>query len=188
MSDSRFDGYIPSPAQTNQAEALLKLLKECDEQGIQVCVFGGYGLDSLYGRLTRDHGDFDLIVETNMQPHLAEVLKKQDYEHMPAWDEPGRKTVYIHPALAAPFKVEVATLDETKLDYAAQAYGISIEYSILFPATPNGRLFGYPIRTPTPEGVELVNKIQQMTGVERGWDEFTHLQHQQLLLRLLKSR
>lgn len=188
MSDSRFDEYIPSPAQTNQAEALLKLLKECDEQGIQVCVFGGYGLDALYERLTRDHGDFDLIVEAEVQPRLSEVLKKQGYEHIPAWDEPGRKTVYTHPALAAPFKVEVATLDETKLDYAAQTYGISIEYTVLFPTTPNGRLFGYLIRTPTPEGVELVNKIQRVTGVERGWDEFIHLQHQQMLLRVLKNR
>lgn len=183
-----FDRYVPSAAQAQQAQALIRLLQGCDAQGLTVSVFGGYGLDALYGRLTRDHGDFDLVVATETKAPLRAVLAKQGYKHMPAWSEPGRKEVFVHPALAAPFKVEVAVMDGTIMGQLAQQYGIEIDLSLFLPEIPNGQLLGYSMRTPTLAGIEIVNLIQRQTGIARGWAEFLHHEHQAKLIVLLRQQ
>lgn len=53
--ETTFNHYIPSPTQVQQVQARIALLKQCDAADIIVSIFGGYGLDALYGRLTRDH-------------------------------------------------------------------------------------------------------------------------------------
>jgi hypothetical protein len=183
-----FDRYVPSAAQAQQAQALIQLLQECDVQGLAVSVFGGYGLDALYGRLTRDHGDFDLVVATEAQAQLIAVLVRQGYERMPEWSEPRRKEVFVHAALAAPFKAEVAVLDHATIAQLAQQYGVEIDLSLFLPEMPNGQLLGYPVRTPTLEGVEIVNLIQRQTGRARGWAAFLHQEHQAKLMALLRQQ
>jgi hypothetical protein len=186
--DVTFDRYVPSTAQAQQAQALIRLLQERDAQGVAVSVFGGYGLDALYGRLTRDHGDFDLVVMTEAQAHLSVVLEGQGYEHVPQWSESGRKEVFVHAALAAPFKVEVAVFDRTTMAQLAQQYRLEMDMSLFLPDMPNGQLLGYPVRTPTLDGVEIVNLIQRQTGIARGWAEFLHQEHQAKLMALLRRR
>lgn len=187
-SKDALENYIPSPTQAKQAQALVTLLQQCDAEGIIVTVFGGYGLDALYGKLTREHRDFDLVVEPSTRPQLERVLVSQGYTHIPAWSEPGRKEMYTHPDFAEPFAAEVATFDPAMLPHLVQQYGIAIAATALFPETHNGRLLNYPLRTPTLEGVAIINRIQQQTGLDRGWTEFAHEEHQALLLALLKER
>ena len=182
------ENYSPAPSQTKQAQALITLLQQCDAGGVVVTVFGGYGLDALYGKLTRDHCDFDLVVEPSTRPHLERVLVSQGYTLISVWSEPGRKEVYTHPDFAEPFAAEVATFDRTMIPHLARQYGIPLADTALFPEIPNGRLFDYPIRTPTLEGVAIINRIQQQTGVSRGWAEFAHQEHQALLLAVLHKR
>ena len=54
--------YTPSKEQLKQLEILFELIDKCKEKEIEIWIVGGYGLDALYGSLTRDHGDIDLIV------------------------------------------------------------------------------------------------------------------------------
>jgi len=182
------ENYSPSPRQAKQAQALITLLQQCDAEDVVVTVFGGYGLDALYGKLTRDHRDFDLVIEPSTRPHLERVLVNQGYTHIPAWSELDRKEVFTHPDFAEPFAAEVATFDRTMIPHLVQQYGMPIADTALFPEVPNGRLLDYPIRTPTLEGVAIINRIQQQTGVSRGWAEFAHQAHQALLVAVLHER
>ncbi len=46
-------------------------------QGWRVVVYGGYGLDLALGRLTRPHGDIDLVIYgTHTRQHAKKVLEK----------------------------------------------------------------------------------------------------------------
>ena len=61
------------------AERVLALLDLLDARGIDVWVDGGWGVDALAGRQTREHGDLDLGV---VRPHLdtaIEVLGETGY-------------------------------------------------------------------------------------------------------------
>ncbi|MEM7133848.1 MAG: hypothetical protein AAF702_46560 [Chloroflexota bacterium] len=70
--------------------------------------------------------------------------------------------------------------------HAASQYGIQIDISQLFPDKLNGCLNGLAFRVPTIEGVELINQIQRLTGLTRGWEEFAHREHQEALLSHLQ--
>ncbi|WP_405070545.1 methyltransferase domain-containing protein [Kribbella sp. NBC_01510] len=54
------------------AEQVLELLDLLDARGIDVWVDGGWGVDALAGRQTREHGDLDLGV---VRPHLDTAIE-----------------------------------------------------------------------------------------------------------------
>lgn len=188
MGHIPFDTYRPSSNQLRQAQMLIDLLRECDVQGIIISVFGGYGLDALYGQLTRDHGDFDLFAAPEVQPRLFEVLAAQGFRHVPEWREEGFKEVFVHPAMAAPFKVDIAPLNHTILARFAQLTGLELDLSMFFPEPPNGQLLGYPMRVPTLAGVESIDYAQTQRHTALGSAEYAYRTHQAQLMALLRER
>jgi hypothetical protein len=183
-----FEDYTPEPNQMQQALALVRLMQHCDAQKVCMSIFGGYGLDALYGKLTRDHSDFDLVIENEAEDHFVKILAELDYEYLPERSDPGRKAAYRQRDLDVPFKLEYATLDSSKLVQMVNQLNFSFDHSLFFPSPPNGQLLGYPLRTPTIAGVEIIMKIQEYATQELGWPPYKHLQHQESLLRVLKAR
>ena len=55
-----------------QAQALYELL---DQNGVRCWVMGGWGVDALLGRVTREHKDLDLLVLISDLPRYAEVVQ-----------------------------------------------------------------------------------------------------------------
>ncbi|MBV7334865.1 nucleotidyltransferase family protein [Chloroflexi bacterium TSY] len=186
-SQTEWENYIPSQRQQELVDTLIALLQECDRVGLFVSVFGGYGLDALYGKLTRDHGDFDLIVETQMEDQFVEILERHGYVYSEELSEPGRKACYLSENLGG-FKLEYVTLDENKLMFFQQQFGIELEMAQIFPFEPNGQLLGFDMRVPTIEIVQIVGRIQAQTGAARGWGEFQHQEHQEALVDYLKAK
>ncbi|MFZ2149967.1 MAG: nucleotidyltransferase family protein [Minisyncoccia bacterium] len=56
--------YFPSLEQRKRLELLKELTTAFEVAGVKYSIVGGYGLDGLYGNLTRDHNDFDIVVDT----------------------------------------------------------------------------------------------------------------------------
>ena len=54
---------------------LFKLLEKSTQQGIKMFVTGGYSLDALYGKLTRDHRDIDLYLSITDEAKFNAILK-----------------------------------------------------------------------------------------------------------------
>jgi hypothetical protein len=165
QSDSCPAGYRPSPNQMRQAEALIELLRRSDEANVQVSLIGGYGLDALYGQLTRDHHDFDLLVEAGSRDTLVKILIDLGYESDPA-----------------------GTLGSAALAYYAQQFGFRPDMALLFPIEPNGQLLDQPIHAATLEGVEMIDQVQQHNARELGWSAYKHQEHHAMLLDLLRRR
>ena len=55
-----------------QARALYELL---DQGGVRCWVMGGWGVDALLGRVTREHKDLDLLVLISDLPRYAQVVR-----------------------------------------------------------------------------------------------------------------
>jgi hypothetical protein len=61
---------------TNKTDLDLKLIKDFSvfarELGWRMVVYGGYGLDFAVGKITRDHGDIDLVFYGQNDRYIAE--------------------------------------------------------------------------------------------------------------------
>ena len=72
--------------------------------GIRVWVDGGFCVDALVGRATREHGDFDIAVERGDADRLCAVLADDGFSRLPredssAWSfvlSDGRRNVDVH--------------------------------------------------------------------------------------------
>ena len=191
MDQSDFDpaGYRPSPNQMRQAEALIELLLRSDEANAQVSLIGGYGLDALYGQLTRDHHDFDLLIEAGSRDTFVKILTDLGYENDPAGNDPRRrKEEYVKRGPKADYEVEFIALDSAALAYYARQFGFRPDMALLFPIEPNGQLLDQPIHAATLEGVEMIDQVQQHNARELGWRAYKHQEHHAMLLDLLRCR
>ncbi|MFC3688179.1 nucleotidyltransferase domain-containing protein [Aquipuribacter hungaricus] len=65
------------------------------------CVLGGWGVDALAGRVTREHKDLDVVVDLAALPGVLDLLAEEGFRLARAWPEsrdlPGR-----HPLLGDP--------------------------------------------------------------------------------------
>ena len=69
------------------AETVLELLQGFTALGVTVWLDGGWGVDALLGRVTREHKDLDLLVLISDLPRYAEVVKQQGFKRKLEWSE-----------------------------------------------------------------------------------------------------
>jgi lincosamide nucleotidyltransferase A/C/D/E len=62
------------------APSLLKIVDRLEEHGIEVWLDGGWGVDALLGRETREHDDLDLVAELRYADRIIELLHGLGYE------------------------------------------------------------------------------------------------------------
>lgn len=65
------------------AAAIIKLI---EENGIEVYVDGGWGVDALLGKQTRKHDDLDIALPHKFVPKLRELLEARGYKDVPRDD------------------------------------------------------------------------------------------------------
>jgi lincosamide nucleotidyltransferase A/C/D/E len=88
-------------------EDVLQVLDCLGQADVEVWLDGGWGVDALVGRPTRDHEDLDLAMDREEVPRAVEALAGIGYEHdreatpgLPAravLRGPGGRTVDLHP-------------------------------------------------------------------------------------------
>jgi lincosamide nucleotidyltransferase A/C/D/E len=85
------------------AQAVFQVLDALEAAGIRPGITGGWGVDALLGRQTRDHRDLDIGVRDDQVPAAITVLESLGYavtaDERPARIalESGRGSVDIHP-------------------------------------------------------------------------------------------
>ena len=67
-----------------QARAAYDLL---DQNGVRCWVMGGWGVDALLGRVTREHKDLDLLVLLSDLPRYADVVRRHGFQRKLEWSE-----------------------------------------------------------------------------------------------------
>jgi lincosamide nucleotidyltransferase A/C/D/E len=77
-AEQRFGrGRMPSTEMA--AEELIRVVDRLEEDGIEVWLDGGWGVDALLGQQQRRHDDLDLVVDLANVPRLQEVLARNGY-------------------------------------------------------------------------------------------------------------
>jgi lincosamide nucleotidyltransferase A/C/D/E len=62
------------------AADVVRLVHRFNSAGLTVWLDGGWGVDALVGRQTRDHDDLDLVVAWSDVPRLVAELARDEYE------------------------------------------------------------------------------------------------------------
>ena len=77
---------------TMSAQDVIALLKLLQQQGIEVILDGGWGVDALLGRKTRVHEDLDVAVLHKNVPQIRALLEARGFKT----DEPGKPgTIHV---------------------------------------------------------------------------------------------
>lgn len=78
---------IPNPEHPQMtATDVIGFVQLCEENDIEVCIDGGWGVDALLGEQTRKHGDLDIALPHTYVPKLRELLEAQGYRDVPRND------------------------------------------------------------------------------------------------------
>lgn len=181
MGEINLENYSPSEEQSKRLESLLAVSSECQKQGIIVWVFGGYGLDALYGKLTRDHRDFDLYVEGNLEEKFIEIIKKLGFYLTPEKAGTIEKIVFKNKNLSSDFRLEYGTLEKIKKLVPDE------NLALLIPKEPSGKLHGHPIWTPTSEGFKKIIEINNQFAVKDKWEEYPYREWQIKIMRAMEK-
>ena len=97
-----------------QAQAVYELL---DRNGVRCWVMGGWGVDALLGRATREHKDLDLLVLLRDLPRYTAVVHRHGFGRKYEWGE------------NQPIEVDAGTFDSAFVD--AHADGREIDVHVI---------------------------------------------------------
>jgi hypothetical protein len=153
--------YSPSEQQRQQLQMVLSLLKRSKENKLEIVVVGGYGLDGLFGHLTRNHDDLDLIVNDKDLKKFREILVELGYNQDP---EEGKIDIYRHKDMSESFKVEFNGLN--------WARDIVKNFDQYLPKIDNAILDGVSFKTLTLSGHKKGKEVQNERAKILGWSSY----------------
>ena len=73
------------------ADHVVKIYDLLKSHGIKTWIDGGWGVDALLGKQTREHGDLDIAIQEHDLPHMRKLLAQWGYhdkgeEHARPWN------------------------------------------------------------------------------------------------------
>lgn len=71
---------VEAPKTEMLAEDVVGLIQLCEQNGIEIYIDGGWGVDALLGEQTRPHGDLDVALPHRFVPKLRGLLEAQGYK------------------------------------------------------------------------------------------------------------
>src|SRR5258708_19659982 len=77
-------------------DVVVQLMQLFDQNGIDVVVDGGWGVDALLGEQTRSHKDVDIALQHKDVPKLRELLEARGYKDVPRNDPWHSTFVMVH--------------------------------------------------------------------------------------------
>lgn len=126
-----------------KAEDVVELLRIIEQNGVDVVVDGGWGVDALLGGQTRPHDDLDIAIQHQDVPKLRELMSTHGYREL---QNPNGTDFNFVLADAAGRKVDVHS-------YAFDSEGKLLE-GIAYPIESLagiGCINGHRVRCITPE-------------------------------------
>lgn len=177
--------YTPSKEQLKQLEILFELIDKCKEKEIEIWIVGGYGLDALYGSLTRDHGDIDLIVWEKDLLAVGKMVEEMGLVRDIDEAEKNKK-VYRPEATVAvddTFKIEFGSVE-----FYGQFFPKETPLELLISKSENGVIMGKTMKTLTLRGHEIAAEVQNQRAVRGNWGEYKHRKHFEKMISVLDRK
>lgn len=141
------------------AQAVLQIIGRLDEEGIDVWLDGGWGVDALLERQTRDHDDLDLVAELRQADRIIELIHGLGYEVV-AGATP--KSFVLVDSLGRQVDVHPVTFDAD----GGGLYQMDDGREWVYPAdgfSGRGRVDGRTVRCLSPEVQVLVHAGYELT-------------------------
>lgn len=162
-TDDSPEDYRPKEEQLRRMTLLLNIAKKCEEAGILVVIFGGYGLDGMCGKLTRDHDDIDMLVADDQLENMIDTLSALGHCQKLKEDN---KYVLSNETVDPKFKIELTGLG-TLIEFTEK----DTDYFV--PTEPNAILNGQPFRAMTLRGQKEIIRIQNMRAEQNKWGSYS---------------
>jgi lincosamide nucleotidyltransferase A/C/D/E len=124
------------------AEKVVQLYQLFENNGVEVWVDGGWGVDALLEEQTREHADLDIAVEHKYESKLLELLGLRDYKVVKTND----KTDWVYVMSDGQNEVDVHVFGFDKDDN--NVYGTKYPKDSL---TGTGKINGQTVRCISPE-------------------------------------
>ena len=74
-------------------DQVVSLYLDMETHGVQLWLMGGWGVDALLGRQTRDHHDLDVLIEVESVERFRQRLHDLDFVFQYVWDD---ETWWVH--------------------------------------------------------------------------------------------
>jgi lincosamide nucleotidyltransferase A/C/D/E len=157
MTQRAYRGRQPSAPM--DSSSLLAVVGVLEAEGIGVWLDGGWGVDALLGRQTREHDDLDLVVELADATRVIELLGRLGYTQVAG--APPKSFVMVD---AAGLQVDVhpVTVDAQ----GGGVYEMDDGKTWIYPAqgfTGRGSVDKRPVRCLSPEVQVLVHSGYELT-------------------------
>lgn len=75
---------------------VLTILDRLERASVTPWIDGGWGVDALVGRQTRQHGDLDIVIEQDQEASARSVLEEEGFSEVPMWFSTAVHTVWRH--------------------------------------------------------------------------------------------
>jgi len=125
------------------ANDVVEIIKLIEQNGIEVYVDGGWGVDALLGEQTRIHEDLDIAVPHKFVPKLRELLEARGYKDVPR-DDTRDCNFVLGDDKGHLVDIHSYTFDEN----GENIYGVAYKPHHL---TGTGTINGYPVKCPPPD-------------------------------------
>jgi len=125
------------------ADEVVEIIKLFEQNGIEVYVDGGWGVDALLGKQTRKHDDLDIALPHRFVPKLRELLEDRGYKDVPR-DDTRDCNFVLGNDKGHLVDVHSYTFDEN----GKNIFGVAYEPRHL---TGSGMIDGYPVKCPPPD-------------------------------------
>lgn len=125
------------------AESAVEIIKLLEQNGIEVYVDGGWGVDALLGKQTRRHDDLDIALPHRYVPKLRELLEARGYRDVPR-DDTRDCNFVLGDDKGNLVDIHSYTFDEN----GNLIFGVAYEPQQL---TGTGTINGYPVKCIPPD-------------------------------------
>lgn len=150
---------IDSPKTEMPAEDVVHLIQLCEQNGIELYIDGGWGIDALLGEQTRPHGDLDVALPHIFVPKLRELLEARGYKDVER-DDTRDCNFVLGDSKGHQVDIHSYTFDED----GNNIFGVAYEPRHL---TGIGTIDGYPVKCIPPDVM-----IEFHSGYELDEDDY----------------
>lgn len=157
--------------ETVTQDDLLKVLDLIENMGIRYWLDGGWGVDILAGKKTREHRDVDIDFDSQYTEKLLQMLKENGYQIVTDWSpvrvelhHPQLGYIDIHPfVLNNNGTARQADLEGGWYEFDADFFGNAVFNGRIIPciSAKGQKIFhtGYELREVDKHDIQIIEKI-----------------------------
>lgn len=125
------------------ATDVIAIVQLLDQNGINVILDGGWGVDALLGKQSRTHADLDVAVEHKDVPKIRALLEAKGYQEVPLGDT-WECNFVLGDDQGHLFDIHSCTFDES----GKNVFGVKYPYDSW---KGSGTISGFPVKCITPD-------------------------------------